>query len=112
MDEDENDITLSDIYAERESQEGENQADIHDISTDLEDEIENGEGHDHEIEEGDEDIPQAEFKAMYSVTYKAKFEHKKELSSGSVVCKRHDNGFDLDIHLVRWQRIARLHATT
>lgn len=112
MDEDGTDITLSDIYAESESQEGQNQVDIGDISTDPEDETEGGEGNDHEIEEGDEDTLQVEFKTTYSVTYKAEFEHKKELSSGSVVCKRHDNDFDLDIHLMRWQRIAGLHAIT
>lgn len=49
---------------------------------------------------------------MYSVTYKAEFKHKKELSNGSNVCKRYDNDFDLDIYLIRWQRITRLHAIT
>lgn len=70
MDEDGNDITLSNIYAESESQEGQNQVDIGDISTDPEDETEDEEGNDYEIEEGDEDTLQVEFKTTYSVTYK------------------------------------------
>lgn len=46
---------MSDIYAKNESQERENQADIHDISIDVENEAENREGHDHKIVKKDED---------------------------------------------------------
>lgn len=56
INDDGNDITLNDIYAESESQKKENQTGIYDISIDVKDEAKNGEGHNHEIEERDEDI--------------------------------------------------------
>lgn len=78
----------------------------------MEDEVEEEETNQEIEEELDEDVLQPEVKATYGVTYKAEFEHKKELSSGSVVCKRHSNDFDLNGYLLKWQRIAGLHATT
>lgn len=49
---------------------------------------------------------------MYCITYKAKFEYMKKLSSDSIVYKRHDNNFDLDIYLVRLYHIIRFHNLT
>lgn len=59
----------------------------------------------------DENILQPELKVTYNITYKAEFEHKKELFSGSVVYRKHSNNFDLDIHFMKWQRIAGFYAT-
>lgn len=52
------------------------------------------------------------FKATYRVIYKAEFEHKKKLSNDSIVYKRHDNNFDLDIYFVRLYYIIRFHDIT
>lgn len=97
-----NDITLSNIYIESELQERQNQADINDININPEDKIESEEENVYEIKKRDEYILQAKFKATYNITYKAEFKYKKKLSISSIVCKKHDNSFDLDIHLMKW----------
>lgn len=50
-----NDITLRDIYAENKSQKRKNETDIYVISIDVKNETENREEHNHKIEEKNED---------------------------------------------------------